>query len=835
MKIRRVNIKAFGKFKNFQLSLEPGLNVIYGPNESGKTTLYNFIRSCICGLSEGELVRYQPWDGSELDGELCLMYEGGEKILNCSTSNQLLEKGLADSLIFLSDEEDVTVQRVQDSIIARLKNNVQRIEEAQLMKDLLERIPAYFEKLLSEKKRFEEELHRLELEIERFQQTRQELFLKHEEISKMKHRLSVLEKEQAGLKAQLVRLNESFKQRLEMIQQSLNRELERVESSIEKEMLLPRLDEEKYRQLQEEKSRLDELEEALKEHKEKLKEISNLLQKTLNERNELLETLKTEDLETFKLKMKNLQLSYKLLETNFKQLQEFESKYEHHWKSFEGLSEDFFERLEQEASSALNQEEQQLQEKLRSFQEQNAQLKIKIKRFRVVGIFLLLASVVSAIFGFTLSGWWFILSGGLGFSSIFTILNAYRLDKTLAENEENMVRCQLELRAIEKKKVSILQRLLSSFGAKGTTELKERYERYKRWLREKDKFEQLKKDLEKESKDLLKELQHYGAVEITDVPSVILRLEEMVSQIDEKNMKIMQLKESLEKIKADISALEQDLQSKTYKFNRLLSDFGLTSFDEVETARERLRRIENLNLQRESIERLKKCVEEVNLSCLKRQYVDLSDMMEEKAKLEELLRNVQEESDKLRSNLEMLEKSIDEGVLIEKMKSTLKQYSLVQGEVLILNRKLEKLQSLSHFLNSELERLTGSYVKNFANLFTGMFKKFSKMAEDVVVDKDLSIRISAKNELQSVKGTLSRATLDQLMLCYKLALYKIIEPAESLPLIVDNFLIRFDEERLKSAADVLKECSKERQIILMTSDRKLIDLLKAEPIAVLHT
>lgn len=829
-----MSIEGFGKFKDFHLSFKPGLNVIYGPNESGKTTLYNFVRSCLCGLSEAELARYQPWDGSELGGELVIVRDGEERVLNCQTIDRLLERNLADSLLFLSDEEDVTIQKAQDSITARLKSNLQRVEEAQLMKDLLEKVPVYSEKLLSGKKRLEEELIQLKCEIEKLQQARQKLFLRCEEASKIRRRLSMLEEERAKLQAQLTHLEKNFRRRLEEIELEITEELERVKDSIEKETSLPMLNDEQYKRLHEVKFQLEEKEKALKERTAKLKELSNLLQKTTLERDELLETLKGEDLETFRLKLKNLKLSYKLFETNAKQLQEFESKYESHWKSFESLSESSLERLEQEASADLNQEEQQLQDRLRSLQERAAQFKIKIRRLRIGSVIMLFTAVIFTVFGFVLSNWWFVLSGGLGFGSIFAVLSAYKSDKKLAEVEEDSIRCQLELRAIEKRKASVLHKFLSNFGVKGFVELKESYERYKNWLRERDKFEQLRKDLEKESKDLLKELKQYGATEVTDVPSVILRLEEIISQIDEKNVRIAQLKEHLERMKSDVTTLEQELRSKVHELKQLLSDLGLADFDEVEVAWKRRHHVENLTLRKESLEYMKKCVEMVNLNCLLKQYADLSDMMKEKAKLEELLVSTQEESIKLGADLEKLEKDVEEHLLTEKMLDTLKRYSLVQGELLILGKKLERSQPLLHFLSSELEKLTGSYVKNFTNLFISVFKRFSKIADDVIVDKDLSIRISAGNELQLIKNVLSRATLDQLTFSYKLALYEVMELSESLPLIIDNFLIRFDEERLRSAADILKECSRKRQIVLMTSDRKLVDLLKVEPIAVLQ-
>ena len=44
MIIKDIQLTNFGKFNHKYISLEPGLNIIYGENEAGKTTLHTFIR-----------------------------------------------------------------------------------------------------------------------------------------------------------------------------------------------------------------------------------------------------------------------------------------------------------------------------------------------------------------------------------------------------------------------------------------------------------------------------------------------------------------------------------------------------------------------------------------------------------------------------------------------------------------------------------------------------------------------------------------------------------------------------------------------------------------------
>lgn len=48
----RLDLLAFGKFTNVRLSLDPGFNLIFGPNEAGKTTTLRAIRQLLFGFDE---------------------------------------------------------------------------------------------------------------------------------------------------------------------------------------------------------------------------------------------------------------------------------------------------------------------------------------------------------------------------------------------------------------------------------------------------------------------------------------------------------------------------------------------------------------------------------------------------------------------------------------------------------------------------------------------------------------------------------------------------------------------------------------------------------------
>lgn len=82
MKINKIYISAFGGLKDFTLELGDGLNVIFGNNEDGKTTVLAFIKALFFGtgrssksLAESPRQKYTPWDGSTMAGRIYFTYK----------------------------------------------------------------------------------------------------------------------------------------------------------------------------------------------------------------------------------------------------------------------------------------------------------------------------------------------------------------------------------------------------------------------------------------------------------------------------------------------------------------------------------------------------------------------------------------------------------------------------------------------------------------------------------------------------------------------------------------------------------------------------------------
>lgn len=77
MEIKNIKINSYGKLKNKEINLNDGINIIYGKNEAGKSTLFKFIINTFYGISKNkkgkefsDFEKYTPWVGEDFSGKI---------------------------------------------------------------------------------------------------------------------------------------------------------------------------------------------------------------------------------------------------------------------------------------------------------------------------------------------------------------------------------------------------------------------------------------------------------------------------------------------------------------------------------------------------------------------------------------------------------------------------------------------------------------------------------------------------------------------------------------------------------------------------------------------
>lgn len=111
MKIENIKINSFGTLKNKEINLDKNVNIIYGKNESGKSTLLTYIKTAFYGISKNkngkqisDFDKYKPWSGEEFSGKIKYILDDGSKYEIFRDFNKKNAKIYNDNL------EDITKQ-----------------------------------------------------------------------------------------------------------------------------------------------------------------------------------------------------------------------------------------------------------------------------------------------------------------------------------------------------------------------------------------------------------------------------------------------------------------------------------------------------------------------------------------------------------------------------------------------------------------------------------------------------------------------------------------------------------------------------------------------------
>lgn len=117
MIIKDIQLTNFGKFNHKMVSLQPGVNIVYGENEAGKTTLHTFIRGMLFGIekqrgkasSKDLYTKYEPWENPA-------NYQGMMRIESNGVNYRIERNFNKEHKMFKVIDEDQGIELSEDKI-----------------------------------------------------------------------------------------------------------------------------------------------------------------------------------------------------------------------------------------------------------------------------------------------------------------------------------------------------------------------------------------------------------------------------------------------------------------------------------------------------------------------------------------------------------------------------------------------------------------------------------------------------------------------------------------------------------------------------------------------
>jgi len=134
---------------------------------------------------------------------------------------------------------------------------------------------------------------------------------------------------------------------------------------------------------------------------------------------------------------------------------------------------------------------------------------------------------------------------------------------------------------------------------------------------------------------------------------------------------------------------------------------------------------------------------------------------------------------------------------------------------------LEALFTANSALQTRFSPALGEYAAGIFTKLTG--GKYNR----VTLDRTMTPSVQETEDILPHEGAqLSQGTIDQLYLAVRLALCDLVLPEENaVPVLMDDALVNFDDQRMAAALDYLLEAAERRQILLFTCQRREGDYL----------
>lgn len=810
MIIKELNLIGFGKFKNKSLRLKEGINLIYGENEAGKSTIHSFIHGMFYGFLKpdaksttytDEHHRYNPWDKSRYAGILSFKYEDktyrierdftkGEektKIIDEKTGleitkdmevgrGRVLQPGIHffgfntrvfSNTVFIKQLETKTEDKLAAEVRERLVNVSKSLDESISIDRAIDGLRSKMAEIGTERAHTRPYARNLN-EMGILNQEKIRILSERDEYLWYLEEKERLETEIVGGEKILRNLNEDL-HKVEILKKSkkfkeineLFAETEKLEKQIKELVIYKDMSVEMYREAIDLDNKIEYIEKNIDESKDEL--------------NKLLSEIV--DLEKY---------------------QRDRGKYEE--INLESAHKDYiiYEELEEEKNSISQSREDNAMEFLRR---DKVLIDEKISKSRKLRLIFAIVSAMSMILTVNafLSVEKYLLFGPLtlGFAAISNYFSMeIKKRKKVAEEIEGQISILRNKEMERDLKISGIEERQKGLLSKYDVASKFDFNRLVDKLQRKQDLKEL-------------EIKRYK-----DISSRKTTLEMKISQ---NNMDKEEKQKKLEKL---------------LKYNRVnnLQDFSL-GLDKKSLYERYLSELENHNktivrmLGNKTVEELEEELKD-EIVDEKAEALDENMLLKEIDKFRNTISSLNISLTKVEENLNILGKDVSKLVDIEE--------ELDKREKIKFEMDME-LKALELAINT-IEDLSKEIHNEFApNINEKVGKLIQKITKDkycsIKVDESLNITVENPQTGEIVKlENLSGGTIDQLYFSLR---YTIISSMtdHSLPLILDDSFLQYDNNRLKAIIEFLVDISKERQIILFTChnrEENIMNELKAQ-------
>lgn len=787
MHIEKLILSAFGQYDNKEIELHKGLNIIYGENESGKSTIHKFIEAMYFGFFKDQKNRRAYSDDYEKYLPLHLSSYGGTMIIDYQNRKLRVERNLLkgkDKVSIYENEtgQDITEEFHYDNATKlycplkpsemnrRMYSNTVSIAqlscgtERDLVEELKDRLANFGEsksdlsvkkalQSLTDKlndigteKRKNTPLHTAHTNLEALKKKRQKVLEDRQKVTELIEQVE----SQTLLIAEKKRLKEQYEKN--------------IQSSHAHEWV----------------QTLDEYDKVLREKKDIVEQLSQIDYKEVSQMD--YESIKKYTNLRDILKGQIEGVKEKIVESD-SQIKELEGQVNNEPENTE-IQNDYNEiqRLNSNVDMLYYKNENSncflVEDKVKAIEKD-----IKGKLGQIIALAIL--SLIGIILGITVNPLFYVSLILLAVG----ILSYRQLGEKKVEEKEARERLLSVKKAIEDTELKLrdcmekIEGIVAKYHCKNYEEfVQDYYENYKARTNKRQKDSGRLIGLREKKKSFIEEVR---------------RAKEEIDSSNEKILFLLQKNEvnTLEEMQNNMANMERAKELKAKLENKMLLLDKIINPQKLEEAKKRASDfllLKDYFLADEALDGLvatRDALEE-----------DIKKAEMEKSKVDGYIQSIGFENE----NLTDLDSEID----------------YVENEIAQLKSKESSLQ----LAINTIQHISGEIHREFApelnKLLGQILKEITGKPREVKVTKDLDIKVEDVYYKQLLDlNKLSSGTVDQLYFAFRMGLNDFISKTD-FPILLDESFVQYDDKRLSNVLKYLVSLSHKRQIIIFTSQRR---------------
>ncbi len=789
MIIKKLGILSFGKFQEKNITLHDGLNLIYGGNEDGKTTLHKFIEGMFYGFYKpysknkyytSDYEKFVPWSGSEYKGIIEYDKDGkiyrlernfnrineSVKLYNNTTGDDLtasLEYDSAQKLYKANKHIDINSTLFKNTVSIGQLDNVTDEDLTKEIGDLLINTSDTFNAQISFK-----------TAIENLARERSNIGTKKQLKSPYGICVSKLQEleEEKRLTRSVIEENKSKYSEIRNLENQL-RNASQLKGGMQEMRERIRL-----KKMMAKYQRYTALQEEIEELQKKLDKKINITDADYDAYNEACAKYEITLNKVKETEVRKAQVSEKLFGLNKEISQYRQSKKETSLDEYmqdSALLAQRLKKLEELKNKKTNDEDPSIHKKF-------VRLKKFEKIFSTIGTIFVFLTIGAAAAGFFKDPKYYYFAGGFAAGAVLFLalwavmstksanLEPYyeRYDTIMSRTSNMIVMCDLDI-----------------------TQLKQKYQC-------------------KETDDLIDLLEH--------AQSNNSKIQEYEKQIEICN-------DTLAALKAERDHLENSMNEYQTAMKRILDTAGVPSADMLKDAVSAAREQKVIRAKLESaFSSVQDILGDMTPEALEmeaqnalQQGITPQNHFEETS--DDDIENANDAILSITSKIASLRGSVTEtensiralNEIDEEIASTQTKIDQYEEDLNAYDLAIEKIEQISKDIHGDFAQDFNSYVSDIIKQITK--GKYS----DVKVNDKMEIKVvdHAQGRLTDV-NSLSGGTIDQLYFAVRFAVMDLIIKEKSIPVFLDDCFLQYDDARLENILKIIGEKAKQRQILLFT-------------------